>query len=87
MSRRPAIVDGLWLLCFGLASTVWCLTAAAELGATFDEPKFTEAPPPFDYGRTVGMVDAVAAQHRFQLDATVELPAFGGRVSVWRLVR
>ncbi|HEY4283261.1 MAG TPA: hypothetical protein VGM62_09360 [Chthoniobacterales bacterium] len=38
MNRRPAIADGVWLLCFGLVSTIWCLYAAAALGPTFDEP-------------------------------------------------
>jgi hypothetical protein len=38
MNRRAAIADCAWLLCFGLASTVWCLSAAATLGPTFDEP-------------------------------------------------
>jgi hypothetical protein len=28
----------IWLLAWGVASSVWCLTAAAEIGATFDEP-------------------------------------------------
>src|SRR5205085_2927765 len=31
-------VDVLWLLIWGLASSAWCLAAAQELGATFDEP-------------------------------------------------
>jgi hypothetical protein len=38
MNRRAAIVDAAWLLCFGLATTIWCLSAAAALGPTFDEP-------------------------------------------------
>jgi hypothetical protein len=37
-SRWARIADWIWfLLCAGL-STFWCITAAAELGATFDEP-------------------------------------------------
>jgi len=40
VNRRAAIGDGAWLLCFGLASTVWCLAAAATLGPTFDEPTY-----------------------------------------------
>jgi len=40
MNRQTAIIDGVWLFCFGLASTLWCLSAAAELGATFDEPTY-----------------------------------------------
>ena len=40
MNRQTAIIDGVWIFCFGLASTVWCLSAAATLGATFDEPTY-----------------------------------------------
>ena len=40
---RSRGIDGLWLLAFGLASSAWCLTAAAELGATFDEPLYLNA--------------------------------------------
>ena len=40
---RSRWIDGLWLLAFGLASSAWCLTAAAELGATFDEPLYLNA--------------------------------------------
>jgi hypothetical protein len=40
MNRRIAIADLVWLLCFGLASTIWCLSAAATLGPTFDEPTY-----------------------------------------------
>src|SRR5947209_8836806 len=32
------LFDGLWLLAWGLASSVWCVTAAGQLSATFDEP-------------------------------------------------
>ncbi|QDU22674.1 hypothetical protein [Urbifossiella limnaea] len=35
MKRWP---DALWLLLVGVYSSAWCVTAAAELGATFDEP-------------------------------------------------
>ena len=35
--------DVVWLLAFGLASSLWCLTAAAELGVTFDEPMYLDA--------------------------------------------
>jgi hypothetical protein len=40
---RFKLTDGLWFLVFALGSTVWCLTAAAELGATFDEPFYLHA--------------------------------------------
>lgn len=39
MNRRQAIDIG-WLFCFALASSVWCWSAAAHLGATFDEPTY-----------------------------------------------
>jgi hypothetical protein len=32
------VVDWLWFLAWGIASSLWCWTAAQELGATFDEP-------------------------------------------------
>jgi hypothetical protein len=35
---RPRWWDVLWLLCWGLVSSAWCLSAAARLGPTFDEP-------------------------------------------------
>ncbi len=35
-------VDALWLLFWGVASSVWCVTAAGQLGATFDEPLYVE---------------------------------------------
>ena len=35
--------DILWLLVVGAASSAWCVTAAAELGATFDEPFYLNA--------------------------------------------
>lgn len=36
-SRR---VDWLWFLACALASSVWCVTAASQLSATFDEPLY-----------------------------------------------
>jgi hypothetical protein len=39
-ARRTRIGDALWLIVWGLASSAWCLTAAGELGATFDEPLY-----------------------------------------------
>ncbi|HSQ58255.1 MAG TPA: hypothetical protein VLM40_21195, partial [Gemmata sp.] len=36
-------VDLAWLCAFGIASSVWCLTASARLGATFDEPFYIKA--------------------------------------------
>ena len=35
--------DILWLLLVGAYSSAWCVTAAAELGATFDEPFYLNA--------------------------------------------
>lgn len=40
ISRREALVDWAWLLLVGVLSTIWCLTAARELSATFDEPTY-----------------------------------------------
>ncbi len=31
-------VDALWLVAFGVVSSVWCVTSAARVGPTFDEP-------------------------------------------------
>ncbi len=36
-------LDVIWLLAFGLASSAWCLTAAGQIGATFDEPFYLNA--------------------------------------------
>jgi hypothetical protein len=68
------------------AAETWLTRTRGERLLVFDFPEFTEAAPllGFDYNRTIGIVDAVAAQNRFQLERTVELPAFGGRVSIWR---
>ena len=35
---RSRWLDVAWLLLWGLASSAWFLTAASQLGATFDEP-------------------------------------------------
>jgi hypothetical protein len=34
--------DAVWLLAFGLLSSAWCVSAARELGATYDEPTYLE---------------------------------------------
>ena len=39
MRWRPS-GDWLWFLAWGLASSAWCLGAAAQLGSTFDEPVY-----------------------------------------------
>jgi hypothetical protein len=39
-ARGWAVVDWLWLLLWIAASSAWCVTAAGELGATFDEPLY-----------------------------------------------
>jgi Dolichyl-phosphate-mannose-protein mannosyltransferase len=40
-SRRAIrLFDLIWLLAWGALSSVWCLTAARELGGTFDEPVY-----------------------------------------------
>ena len=45
MERRSILTtvgDWSWFLAFAVGSSVWCVTAAAELGATFDEPIYVE---------------------------------------------
>ncbi|HKI37667.1 MAG TPA: hypothetical protein VKA46_37795 [Gemmataceae bacterium] len=37
---RTRIADALWLVAWGVLSSAWCVTAAGELGATFDEPLY-----------------------------------------------
>jgi len=68
------------------AAESWLARTPGEQLIVLDFPEFTQPAPllRLDYSRMAGIVDAVAAQHRFQVDHTVELPAFGGRVSVWR---
>jgi len=39
-ARGWAVVDWLWLLLWIAASSAWCVTAAGELSATFDEPLY-----------------------------------------------
>lgn len=36
-------MDWLWFFAFAMGSSIWCLTAAAQLGATFDEPIYMQA--------------------------------------------
>jgi hypothetical protein len=38
--KRNLIADAVWFLVWAVASSVWCITAAAQLGATFDEPVY-----------------------------------------------
>ncbi len=40
---RGRWADLVWLLAVGLASSAWCLTAAARVGVTFDEPFYVKA--------------------------------------------
>jgi hypothetical protein len=40
--RDTLLLNWCWFLAFGLASSVWCVTAAWDLGATFDEPIYVE---------------------------------------------
>lgn len=39
-ARRTRVVDLLWLAVWGVASSLWCVTAAGQLSATFDEPLY-----------------------------------------------
>lgn len=38
--RTVASSSLVWVVCFGVASSLWCVTTARELGATFDEPTY-----------------------------------------------
>ncbi len=38
--RAPAVLDLVWFLSIAVASSLWCVTAANELSATFDEPGY-----------------------------------------------
>jgi hypothetical protein len=40
---RGRWTDAGWFLAFALASSVWCVTAAAQHGVTFDEPLYVKA--------------------------------------------
>src|SRR5437660_2196626 len=35
--------DAAWVLLWGVASSLWCVTAAGRLSATFDEPFYIES--------------------------------------------
>src|SRR3954469_3152705 len=39
---RSWLVDVVWVVVFGLLSSAWCLTAAKQVGPTFDEPFYLE---------------------------------------------
>src|SRR5437868_3383949 len=39
-ARRERVGDWLWFLAWAVLSSVWCLTAARQLSATFDEPVY-----------------------------------------------
>jgi hypothetical protein len=39
-SGRSRLVDGIWILAWALAGSVWCVSASARLSATFDEPTY-----------------------------------------------
>ena len=39
-SRWARLADWLWFFFFAAASSIWCLTAANEVGVTFDEPVY-----------------------------------------------
>jgi hypothetical protein len=42
LADRCGWIDVLWVLAFGLLSSAWCLTAAREIGPTFDEPFYLD---------------------------------------------
>jgi hypothetical protein len=39
---RELLLDGLWVVALALASSVWCVTSAARLGPTADEPVYVQ---------------------------------------------
>lgn len=41
-TRRQQLADVAWLMAWGIVSSVWCVTAAGQLSATFDEPLYIE---------------------------------------------
>src|SRR5687768_773332 len=41
-SSRNRWFTALWLVFWGTASSVWCISAATQLSATFDEPFYIE---------------------------------------------
>src|SRR5207248_8248202 len=42
MVRRGRFVECAWFLAFAVASSAWCVTAARQLGGTFDEPVYLQ---------------------------------------------
>src|SRR5258708_2475756 len=40
--KAAKVLDWCWFLAWGMASSAWCLTAAGQLGATFDEPIYLQ---------------------------------------------
>ena len=40
--KAARVLDWCWFLAWGVASSAWCLTAAGQLGATFDEPIYLQ---------------------------------------------
>lgn len=42
LRRNAWLLEWVWFLAWGLASSAWCWTAARELGATFDEPIYVQ---------------------------------------------
>jgi len=41
--KNDLALDWVWFLAWALASSVWCVTAASQLGATFDEPFYVSS--------------------------------------------
>jgi hypothetical protein len=39
---RHGCADALWFLAWAVASSLWCLTSAAQIGTTFDEPIYLD---------------------------------------------
>ncbi|MFI5401086.1 MAG: hypothetical protein ACHQZQ_08560, partial [SAR324 cluster bacterium] len=56
-SWRARALEVAWLLVCGVASSAWCLTAAGQLGATFDEPIYvSEGLKRWHTGSTAGLM-------------------------------
>ena len=40
--RSVLLIDAAWFLFWAVVSSLWCVTAASQLGATFDEPIYVQ---------------------------------------------
>lgn len=42
MLSRTRLFDLAWLIAFGVVSSIWCVSVARQIGATYDEPTYLE---------------------------------------------